>query len=66
VVTFFSDATMKRTGDAGEVAAVGQLEIGQKGNLLPEYFPPDEKSGKWGKAVDGRHEAASSGKTIGL
>ena len=48
---------MKRTGDTREVAAVGQLEIGQKGNLLPENFPPDEKSGKWGEALDGRHEA---------
>ena len=54
----------KRTGDAREVTAVGQLEIGQKGDLLPEDFPPDEKCGKWSEAVDERHEAASSGKTI--
>jgi len=49
-----------------KVAAIGQLEIRQKGDLSPEYLPSDKKSGKWGKAVDRRHEAASSGKTIGL
>jgi hypothetical protein len=45
VVTFFSGATMKRTGDTREVAAVGQLEIGQKGNLFPKIFRRMKKAG---------------------
>ena len=66
MVTFFSGSTIKRTGGTGEVAAVGQLETGQERNLLPEDFPPNEKSGKLSEAVDGHHEEAYSVKTIGL
>ncbi len=61
--TFFSTTTMKRTGDTSKIAVIGDLETGQKRNILPEYFPPNEKSGKWNKTADGHHEEVSSGKT---
>jgi len=46
---------MKGAGETGEVAAIGDLEAGQKGKLLPEDLSPEEENRKREKATDGYH-----------